>query len=127
MTFAARLFEGAWTVQVRGATGDVWSGWAEQGFTVVFIPPAAPLLSGVWDEGQGGVLLEVTPAPAGVVNLFANPSFEDASPIPAGASRVSTWASDGAWSIQIPTDVPSAALLPGASTYPSSTTYPGGA
>lgn len=119
VTFTTRLFEGAWTVQVRGATGDVWSGWAEQGFTVAFIPPAAPVLSGVWDEGQGGVLLEVTPAPAGVVNLFANPSFEDASPIPAGASRVSTWASDGAWSIQIPTDVPSAALLPGASTYPS--------
>ncbi|MEZ5110927.1 MAG: fibronectin type III domain-containing protein [Microbacteriaceae bacterium] len=60
-TFTTRLSEGAWTVRVRAATGDVWSVWASEMFTVTFDPPAAPVLTGAWDEGQGGVNLTVGP------------------------------------------------------------------
>ena len=55
-----RLTEGEWTVRVQAATGEVWSEWATETFTVVFDPPAEPVLSGVWDEGQGGVQIAVT-------------------------------------------------------------------
>lgn len=60
VTLTTRLTEGDWTVRARAATGDVWSVWAEQAFTVAFEPPAEPILSGVWDESQGGVSLQVT-------------------------------------------------------------------
>ena len=55
-----RLTEGTYTVRVQAATGEVWSLWASETFTVVFDPPAEPVLSGVWDEGQGGVQIAVT-------------------------------------------------------------------
>lgn len=59
VTFAYRLTEGVWTVRVRAATGNMWSEWAEQSFTVTFHPPAHPLLDGEWDEAAGGVFLTV--------------------------------------------------------------------
>jgi hypothetical protein len=45
---------------VQAATGDVWSPWGEQTFTVVFDPPAPPLLDGSWSEETGVVTLTVT-------------------------------------------------------------------
>lgn len=60
LTFNARLSEGAWTVRVRAATGDVWSVWATVTFPVVFTPPGEPYLVGEWDETQGGVQLSVS-------------------------------------------------------------------
>lgn len=56
-----RLTEGEWTVRVQAATGDVWSGWAEQTFDVVFDPPAVPSILAEWDEQQGVVNLTVAP------------------------------------------------------------------
>lgn len=55
-----RLTEGVWTLRARGATGEVWSLWATETFTVAFTPPGAPLLAGDWDELQGGVQLAVS-------------------------------------------------------------------
>lgn len=60
LTFTTRLTEGDWLVRVRAATGEVWSVWAEQAFTVAFDPPAPPVLEGVWDDVQGGVSLTVS-------------------------------------------------------------------
>ncbi|MCE0510841.1 fibronectin type III domain-containing protein [Microbacterium sp. KKR3/1] len=60
-TLSTRLTEGDWTVRVRAATGEVWSDWAAQAFTVAFDPPAAPSIAGTWDEAEGGVQLTVSP------------------------------------------------------------------
>lgn len=60
-TLNSRLTEGEWTVEVRGATGDVWSEWAQAAFTVSFDPPAVPEVSAEWDEAEGGVTLSVAP------------------------------------------------------------------
>lgn len=65
VALSTRLVPGDWTVRVRAATGDVWSAWAEQPFTVAFDPPAPPLLSGAWSEETGVVTLTV--AAGGVV------------------------------------------------------------
>lgn len=59
-TLRKRLTEGHWTVNVRAATGDVWSDWASSSFDVVFDPPAVPAIVAAWDEEQGGVGLTVT-------------------------------------------------------------------
>lgn len=64
-----RLTEGTWTVRVRAASGEVWSLWATETFTVTFDPPAEPVLSGVWDESQGGVGLAVASEEFGVAVL----------------------------------------------------------
>jgi len=56
-TVNQRLTEGDWTVNVRAATGGIWSDWATVTFPVAFIPPAPPAFTGLWDESQGGVLL----------------------------------------------------------------------
>lgn len=58
-TLRRRVTEGVWTVNVRAATGDVWSAWASTSFTVVFDPPAVPSISAEWDEQQGGVNLSI--------------------------------------------------------------------
>ncbi|WP_136051205.1 fibronectin type III domain-containing protein [Microbacterium sp. K36] len=81
VTLGHRLTEGSWTVRVRAATGDVWSVWAVEAFTVSFIPPAPALLNALWDESEGGVTLSVASgdpdAPvADLTNVFTNPSFE---------------------------------------------------
>jgi hypothetical protein len=65
VTFNHRLTEGEWTVEVRGATGDVWSEWASALLVVTFVPPAPPTVAGVWDDTQGGVLLSVGPGVPG--------------------------------------------------------------
>lgn len=59
VTLNTRAAEGSYMLRVRAATGDVWSDWTETVFEVAFIPPAPPVLAGVWDESQGGVLLTV--------------------------------------------------------------------
>lgn len=59
-TVGTKLTEGSWTVRVQAATGDVWSPWGEQAFTVAFVPPTVPGISGDWDDAQGGVTLTVT-------------------------------------------------------------------
>ena len=59
-TLNRRLTAADWTVRVRAATGDIWSDWAEEAFTVVFDPPGEPALFGEWDESQGGVELTIT-------------------------------------------------------------------
>lgn len=66
LTFTTRLSEGDWSVRVRGATGDVWSVWAVQAFTVAFDPPAPPVVEGFWDDIQGGVVLSVAVGVPGV-------------------------------------------------------------
>lgn len=68
-TLNKRLTEGGWTIRVRAATGDVWSEWAEETFTVVFDPPGEPILTGEWDETQGGVGLQVAGETFGVAVL----------------------------------------------------------
>jgi hypothetical protein len=54
-----RLHEGTYTARIQAATGEVWSVWAVETFTVTFTPPGQPVISGVWDEEQGGVQLAV--------------------------------------------------------------------
>lgn len=55
----SRLPEGSYELRVRAAAGDVWSDWTVAVFEVAFIPPAPPVIAGVWDESQGGVVLSV--------------------------------------------------------------------
>jgi hypothetical protein len=64
-----RLHEGTWTVQVQAATGDVWSLWGQESFTVTFTPPGNPVVNAAWDESQGGVGLSVTGEIFGVAVL----------------------------------------------------------
>lgn len=64
-----RLTEGEWTVRAQAATGEVWSAWASETFIVTFTPPAEPVLSGVWDESQGGVQLAIAGEQFGVAVL----------------------------------------------------------
>ena len=59
MTFRTRLTVGPWSVRVKAATGDVWSEWSTEMFTVIFDPPAPPAITGLWDESQGGVQITV--------------------------------------------------------------------
>lgn len=54
VTFNYRLATGqTYIVQVRAATGNVWSGWATQTFTTLFVPPDDPVVTGDWNEAQG--------------------------------------------------------------------------
>ena len=47
--------------------------------------------------------LPVSTAPGRIVtNLATNPSFEAASPVPAGGVRSDVWAADGSWSLHVP-------------------------
>ena len=80
-----RLSEGAWTVQARGATGDVWSPWGVQPFTVTFDPPGEPLLTGLWDESQGGVGLSVAGEEFGVVVLDGGAWYAEVGSLSYGA------------------------------------------
>jgi len=59
-------------VQVRVQAGGVWSAWAEEPFTVTFLLPAEPVLSGLWNEQTGSVDLELD---AGVDPLLADTEF----------------------------------------------------
>ncbi len=72
-TLATRLVDGgSYTVRARAATGGIWSQWIAQAFDVAFVPPAAPTVSGGWDEATGSVSLTVAdgrgPVIADVVN-----------------------------------------------------------
>lgn len=64
-----------YVVRVRAATGGMWSEWAEQYFTVSYLPPAEPVLSGEWNETIGNVAIslaegvEVDTQPATQVTL----------------------------------------------------------
>lgn len=69
LQLSTRLTEGDWTVRARAATGDVWSLWGTETFTVVFDPPGEPVLTGVWDESQGSVALVVVGEQYGVAVL----------------------------------------------------------
>lgn len=73
-----RLTEGTWTVRVKGATGDVWSIFGSETFTVAFIPPEPPELSGVWDESQGGVALTLAGDVFGVAALDGDAWYVEA-------------------------------------------------
>jgi hypothetical protein len=66
---STRLREGTWTVRAQAATGEVWSLLATETFTVTFDPPGAPVISGEWDETQGGVQLAVAGEEYGVAVL----------------------------------------------------------
>lgn len=44
-------------VRVRAQTGGLWSEWDEQRFRTEFLLPAEPIISGEWDDGQGGAAL----------------------------------------------------------------------
>ncbi|WDH77937.1 fibronectin type III domain-containing protein [Microbacterium esteraromaticum] len=59
ITLTSRLPEGFYEVRVRAAAGDVLSAWTTVAFEVAFIPPGPPVITGVWDESQGGVVLSV--------------------------------------------------------------------
>ncbi len=68
-----------YSVQVRAATGDVWSFPAEQWFYVA-VPPAAPgIVFGEWDELSGSATLEVSDGRGAelpsVTNFYTNPRF----------------------------------------------------
>lgn len=68
-----------YSVQVRAATGDVWSFPAEQCF-LVQVPPAAPAgMLGEWSEAAGANTIQVTAGRGGerqpVTNYFDNPNF----------------------------------------------------
>ncbi|QMU97849.1 fibronectin type III domain-containing protein [Microbacterium esteraromaticum] len=69
LQLATRLTEGAWTVRAQAATGEVWSAWGVEAFTVAFTPPVEPVLTGVWDESQGGVQITVSGEQFGVAVL----------------------------------------------------------
>ncbi|MGO3147079.1 MAG: hypothetical protein ACTIJ6_05300 [Leucobacter sp.] len=62
-----RLVDGeSYTVQVRAATGGIWSEWSPLEITAEFVPPADALVTGGWSETTGTVELEITEG-AGVV------------------------------------------------------------
>ncbi|MGW9021258.1 hypothetical protein ACWGOE_07240 [Leucobacter chromiiresistens] len=57
-----------YTARVRAATGTLWSDWDSFTFTVSFVPPAIPSISGEWSEDTGAVTLSVgagDPQPGG--------------------------------------------------------------
>ena len=57
-----------YTVRSRAATGTLWSSWDSFTFTVSFVPPALPNISGEWSEDTGAVTLSVgagDPVPGG--------------------------------------------------------------
>lgn len=60
-TFTSRVTQGEWTVRVRVGAGGIWSEWEEVDFEVLFDPPAEPSITAVWDEEQGGVVIDVEP------------------------------------------------------------------
>lgn len=76
-TLTTRLSEGVWTVRVQAATGDLWSPWATETFTVAFDPPGAPVFEGVWDESQGGVSITVAAESYGVAVLDGGVWYAD--------------------------------------------------
>lgn len=53
----------SYTVQVRAAAGGVWSGWTQQFFTVAYVPPFPPIVSGGWVENSGTMTVTVCPDP----------------------------------------------------------------
>ncbi len=83
VTLTTRLVTGeSYVVRVRAATGTVWSGWATQTFTTLFVPPAMPDVSGGWDEASGSVSLTVNegsedPAPPSTVSVIVERSVDD--------------------------------------------------
>lgn len=142
VTFSTRLTQGDWQVQVRAATGDVWSPWGVSLFTVTFDPPAHPIVDASWDESQGGVNLSVASGDPGVVippvtNLFTNPSFEAGSgtvevrrnfvndPLFADLPKWGGWASatDGAGRVKLtmPASAANNVLVPPSSWFSSLT------
>src|SRR5690606_18327394 len=64
-----RLTEGTWTGRAQAATGELWSLWATEAFTVTYDPPGAPLNTGEWAETQAGVQLAVAGEDYGVAVL----------------------------------------------------------
>lgn len=82
VTFNARLVtDETYTVQVRAATGAVWSEWAAQTFDTFFEPPAVPGVSGGWTESDGSVTLTVTegvedPEPPATVSVTVERSVD---------------------------------------------------
>lgn len=68
-------------VEVQAATGSVWSAWASQAFDTVFVPPAAPDVSGGWSEASGAVNLTVSegsevPSPPATVSVTVERSID---------------------------------------------------
>lgn len=82
VTFNARLVtDETYTVQVRAATGAVWSEWAAQTCDTFFEPPAVPVVSGGWTESDGSVTLTVTegvedPEPPATVSVTVERSVD---------------------------------------------------
>ncbi len=60
MAFTTRVADGGtYTVRVRAATGDVWSEWGQQTFTVAYTKPNDPTFTGVWNDVLGFVDITV--------------------------------------------------------------------
>lgn len=53
-----------YAVRVRAAAGNLWSAWAQNTFLVEFALPDVPTLTVAWDEGQGGVVVNLAPGPS---------------------------------------------------------------
>lgn len=64
--FTSQLVDGAeYTVQVRAASGSVWSDWDTTVFTVEFVPPPVPDLQVGWDEQVGAHVIQAYPGEQG--------------------------------------------------------------
>lgn len=62
ITFNRRVTDGdGFDVRVRVKAGDVWSEWAVAAFTVAFLLPHLPVVSGEWVESGGFVSLDIDP------------------------------------------------------------------
>lgn len=76
--FAAALVDGGtYSLRVQAATGAVWSAWAEESFTTIFPPPAAPTVVAEWSELTGQHILDIRP---GLLAVFAWTGDENESP-----------------------------------------------
>lgn len=60
VAFTTRVADGGtYTVRVRAATGDVWSEWGQQTFTVAYTKPNDPTFTGSWNDVLGFVDITV--------------------------------------------------------------------
>lgn len=112
-------------IEVTVWADGVASETAEQPFRVRFIPPAPPILTGLWNEVNGSHDIAVSDGTEGtflaITNRYVNPSFEAESALPSRTSRTSEWSQEGDFSLYCP---PPGLGYPSLANFPSTNNFP---